>query len=304
MSVEKFARYKLGISDPLTLYMCCPVSDGASAVVICSEKKARQYGTGRAIYVAGSVCGSPQVDDLIGGPGADIGGDFKGGNLTKRLAPELYDKTGIGPEDIDVAQMHDPFSLAMLVVLPTYFPLADQQVVEHFRAVARAVSCPVALYINPKFAMWDFTVETLRQLAEEANIRYLKDASGNIGKLMSIVTALGDRFKIFSATAHVPVFVLMLGGVGWMAGPACLIPEQSIALYELAYQKRWEEALELQKKLWPLNVAFQRYSLAACVKAGLEMQGFPVGPPLPPQRQLDEEGKKVVSEILIDIGVL
>jgi len=192
----------------------------------------------------------------------------------------------------------------ILVVLPTYFPLVDQQVAEHFRAVARAVSCPIILYTNPKFSRWDFTVETLRHLAEEANIRYLKDASGNIGKLMSIVTALGDRFKIFSATAHVPVFVLMLGGVGWMAGPACLIPEQSIALYELACQKRWEEALELQKKLWPLNVAFQRYSLAACVKAGLEMQGFPVGSPIPPQRQLDEEGKRVVFQILIDIGAL
>jgi len=193
----------------------------------------------------------------------------------------------------------------ILVVLPSYFPVNEQQqVVAHFRTVARAVSCPVILYTNPKFAMWDFTVDALRQLAEEANIRYLKDASGNIGKLMSIVTALGDRFKIFSATAHVPVFVLMLGGVGWMAGPACLIPEQSIALYELACQKRWEEALELQKKLWPLNVAFQRYSLAACVKAGLEMQGFPVGPPLPPQQQLDEEGKRVVSQILTTIGVL
>ncbi len=192
----------------------------------------------------------------------------------------------------------------ILVVLPTYFPLADQQVVEHFRTVARAVSCPVILYTNPKFAKWDFTVDTLRQLSEETNIRYLKDASGNIGKLMSIVTALGDRFKIFSATAHVPVFVLMLGGVGWMAGPACLIPEQSIALYELACQKRWVEALEFQKKLWPLNMAFQRYSLAACVKAGLEMQGFPVGPPLPPQQQLNEEEKRVVSQILTTIGVL
>ncbi len=193
----------------------------------------------------------------------------------------------------------------ILVVLPSYFPVNDQnQVVDHFRTVARAVSCPVTLYTNPKFAMWDFTVDTLRKLSEESNIGYLKDASGNIGKLMSIVTALGNRLKIFSATAHVPVFVLMLGGVGWMAGPACLIPEQSIALYELACQKRWEEALELQRKLWPLNVAFQRYSLAACVKAGLEMQGFPVGSPLPPQQQLDEEGKKVVSQILTTIGVL
>jgi len=192
----------------------------------------------------------------------------------------------------------------ILVVLPTYFPLGDQQVVEHFRAVARAVSCPVTLYTNPKFSKWDFTIPMLMELAEEPNILYLKDASGNTGKLLSIVNALKHRIKIFSASAHIPLFVFMMGGVGWMAGPACLIPEQCVALFNLAQQKSWEKALELQKRLWSLNIAFQRYSLAACVKAGLEMQGFPVGPPLLPQRQLDEEGKKVVSQILIDIGVL
>ena len=192
----------------------------------------------------------------------------------------------------------------ILVVFPSYFPVHDDQVVAHFRGVARAVSCPVTLYTNPRFAGWDFTIDTLRELTEERNIAYLKDASGDIGKLMSIISTLGDRFKVFSATAHVPVFVFMLGGAGWMAGPACLIPEQSTKLYELACQKRWEEALELQKKLWPLNVAFQRYYLAACVKAGLEMQGFPVGAPLAPQRQLDSEGRRAVREILKNIGAL
>ena len=193
----------------------------------------------------------------------------------------------------------------ILAVLPTYFPINNQQqVIAHFRAVSRAVSCPVTLYTNPKLASWDFTIDGLKELVEEKNIAYLKDASGNIGKLMSIVSALGNRIKIFSATAHVPLFVFMLGGVGWMAGPACLIPEQAIGLYELACQKRWEEALELQKKLWPLNIAFQQYSLAACVKAGLKMQGFPVGSPIPPQRQLDDQGEKVVNQILSNIGAL
>ena len=105
------------VSDPLTLFMCCPTSDGASAAIICTEGKVRRYGSDRAVQIVGSACGSPQVEDLIGGPGSDIGGDFKGGNLTKRLAKELYRKTGIGPEDIDVAQMHDPFTLATFVDL-------------------------------------------------------------------------------------------------------------------------------------------------------------------------------------------
>jgi len=192
----------------------------------------------------------------------------------------------------------------ILVVLPTYFPLADQQVVEHFRAVACAVSCPIILYTNPKFSKWDFTIPMLMELAEEPNICYLKDASGNTGKLLSIINALKHRIKIFSASAHIPLFVFMMGGVGWMAGPACLIPEQCVNLYNLAQEKKWEEALRVQKTLWSLNVAFQRYSLAACVKAGLEMQGFPVGSPMPPQRQLDGKEKKVVHQILINIGVL
>jgi len=192
----------------------------------------------------------------------------------------------------------------ILVVLPTYFPLADQQVVEHFRAIAHAVSCPVVLYTNPKFSKWDFTIPMLEELGEEPNIQYLKDASGDTGKLFSIVNVLQDRIKIFSASAHIPLFVFMMGGVGWMAGPACLIPEQSVNLYNLAQEKKWKEALEFQKRLWSLNVAFQKYSLASCVKAGLEMQGFPVGSPIPPQKQLDEKGKKVVSQILINIGAL
>lgn len=192
----------------------------------------------------------------------------------------------------------------ILVVLPTYFPLADKQVVDHFRTVARAVSCPVALYTNPKFAKWDFTIPMLEELTEEPNIRYLKDASGNTGKLLSIANTLGNRLKIFSASAHIPVFVFMIGGVGWMAGPACLIPQQCVNLFNLAREKKWAEAINLQKSLWSLNIAFQNYSLASCVKAGLEMQGFPVGSPLPPQRQLDEDGKRVVSQILTDIGAL
>lgn len=105
------------IADPLTLFMCCPASDGASAVVLCSKDRAPRYGTSRAIEVAGAACGSPRADDIQGGPGPDIGGDFKTGNLTRRLARDLYQQVGIGPQDLDVAQVHDPFAMATLVDL-------------------------------------------------------------------------------------------------------------------------------------------------------------------------------------------
>ena len=115
-TIEEVLNSKI-IAAPLTLYMCCPTSDGAAAAIICSEEKARKYGQSRAVQILDAACGSPQVEDLVGGPGADIGGDFKGGNLTRRLAAQLYEKTGIGPEDIGVAQMHDPFTMAVFTDL-------------------------------------------------------------------------------------------------------------------------------------------------------------------------------------------
>lgn len=98
------------ICSPLTLLMCCPTSDGAAAAVICSKQKARQYGLSRAINIAGYSAGSPDYHDLLGGPGAHIGGGSKTGNLTRKLAGEVYEKTGIGPKDIDVMQCHAPFA--------------------------------------------------------------------------------------------------------------------------------------------------------------------------------------------------
>ena len=75
--------------------------------------------------------------------------------------------------------------------------------------------------------------------------------------------------KVFSASAHIPAAVMLIGGVGWMAGPACIVPRQSVALYELCRAGHWDEAMALQRKLWRINEAFARFNLAACIKAGL-----------------------------------
>ena len=66
----------------------------------------------------------------------------------------------------------------------------------------------------------------------------------------------------------------------------------------------WAEAMALQRRLWAMNQAFMKYSLAACIKRGLELQGFPVGPPLPPQAPLSEAGRDDVGRILESIGAL
>jgi 4-hydroxy-tetrahydrodipicolinate synthase len=190
----------------------------------------------------------------------------------------------------------------ILAILEAYFPLNDTQVESYFRAIADAVDIPVVIYTNPQFQRSDLTLDVIARLAAHPRIRYIKDASTNTGRLLSIMNRCGDAIKVFSASAHIPAAVMLIGGVGWMAGPACLIPRQSVELYNLCKAARWDEALALQRRLWRVNEAFARYNLAACIKAGLSIQGYDVGDPITPQAALTADERKAVGAVLREIG--
>jgi 4-hydroxy-tetrahydrodipicolinate synthase len=190
----------------------------------------------------------------------------------------------------------------ILAIMEAYFPVADAQIESYFRAIADAVDIPVVIYTNPQFQRSDLTLDVIARLATHPRIGYIKDASTNTGRLLSIMNRCGDGIKVFSASAHIPAAVMLIGGLGWMAGPACIIPRQSVELYDLCKAKRWDEAMVLQRKLWRINEAFARFNLAACIKAGLDFQGYAVGDPVPPQAPLTEEQRRVVEAALRDLG--
>ena len=191
----------------------------------------------------------------------------------------------------------------ILAILEAYFPLKDAQIEFYFRAIADAVEIPVVLYTNPQFQRSDLSLDVIAQLSEHPRIRYIKDASTNTGRLLSIMNR-APRMKVFSASAHIPAAVMLIGGVGWMAGPACIVPRQSVRLYDLCRAGKWPEAMKLQRDLWRINEAFARFNLAACIKAGLQIQGYAVGDPVPPQAALAPAERDVVEHILADVAKL
>ena len=94
------------VADPLKLFHCCPSGDGAAAVVICSTEKAKQY-SAKPIQVIGSEINS----------GKYVTGyrDMTSPEITVRGVKKLYEESGIGPDDIDVAEVHDAFAIAELL---------------------------------------------------------------------------------------------------------------------------------------------------------------------------------------------
>ncbi|MDD1776440.1 MAG: thiolase family protein [Candidatus Methanomethylicus sp.] len=93
------------ICDPLTLSQCCPRGDGAAAAVLVSKKQAKKY-TSIPIYVAASIQVSGTYPD-------DRSFTFFDPDV--RGAKAAYEMAGLGPEDLDLAEVHDCFSSAELV---------------------------------------------------------------------------------------------------------------------------------------------------------------------------------------------
>jgi len=193
----------------------------------------------------------------------------------------------------------------ILAILEAYFPISDEGVESYFTAIAKAAKGrPVVIYTNPQFQRSDLSLQVIERLSHIDNIRYIKDASTNTGRLLSIIERTRGRMEVFAASAHIPVCVMMIGGVGWMAGPACIVPKQSIALYEAAKAGDWTKAMDLQRPMWKVNEIFAKYSIAACIKTALKLQGFAVGPPMQPQQPLGAAARAEIAAVLRDVGAL
>jgi acetyl-CoA acetyltransferase len=86
------------ICEPLTLYMCSSIADGAAAAVIVSDRFLRRSGSTRAVRIAASVLGSGTFDDLP---------DRSAESMVSHVGWRAYEQAGLGPSDVDLAEVHD-----------------------------------------------------------------------------------------------------------------------------------------------------------------------------------------------------
>jgi len=103
---EVLASYP--VAWPLKLFDCCPICDGAAAAVLASEEKARELGVDTPIWVSGVGCSSDT---------ANMGKrpDYVGLKASVSASERAYGMAGLGPDDIEVATVHDCFTIAELM---------------------------------------------------------------------------------------------------------------------------------------------------------------------------------------------
>lgn len=141
-----------------------------------------------------------------------------------------------------------------LMVLPPYVYGGDwRETRAHVAAVLAATELPCLLYNNPAAYGTDFLPEQIAELAEEhENLTAVKESSTDVRRVTAIRALLGDRISVMVGIDDVIVEGLAAGAVGWVAGLVNALPEESVALFELARQGRRREATALYEWFLPL----------------------------------------------------
>jgi len=142
-----------------------------------------------------------------------------------------------------------------LMALPAYVYYSDdwRETRAHFSAIIDATPLSCMLYNNPIAYRTDVRAEQLAELAEaHDNLHAVKESSGDVRRVSAVRARLGDRLAVFAGLDDMILEAIGVGAVGWIAGLVNALPEESVALVELARAGRWEEATQIYHWFLPL----------------------------------------------------
>ena len=144
---------------------------------------------------------------------------------------------------------------AALVVIPYYNKPSQAGIAAHFRALAEASDLPIIVYNVPSRTVADISVETLAEVANIPSVVGVKDASGNLARVTAQRLACGEEFCQLSGNDDMALGFNAMGGVGCISVTANVAPRLCAEFQAATREGRWDDALALQDRLYPLHAA-------------------------------------------------
>ncbi|ALU41581.1 dihydrodipicolinate synthase family protein [Pseudoalteromonas rubra] len=184
------------------------------------------------------------------------------------------------------------------MVLPgMVYRSTEREAIHHYQQVARNTNLPVMIYNNPVTYGVDVSIEGMKVLSEEANIVSVKEATEDTRRISELFSAFGDRYVVFGGVDDIALESLMLGATGWISGLTNVFPRESVAIYKLAQQGRYEEARELWRWFLPLLRLDTIPTLVQCIKYAEQLAGRGSEVTRSPRLPLTEEEKAYVRRL-------
>jgi 4-hydroxy-tetrahydrodipicolinate synthase len=189
--------------------------------------------------------------------------------------------------------------------VPPYYNRPNQDgIYAHLSAVA-GLDIPIVLYNVPSRTITDIAVETMERLSRLPNVVGVKDATGNLARVSAQRLACGEQFLQLSGNDDMALGFNAMGGKGCISVSANVAPKLCSQFQAATLEGRWDEALELQDRLFPLHAAL--FSDASPGPAKYAVSRVRLGYPTElrlPMTQPSDASKRAVDSALEHAGLI
>jgi len=195
---------------------------------------------------------------------------------------------------------------AITVLTPMFITPNDEELYNHFVAVANSTKLPVLLYNNPGKTNNNISVSLLAKLAKIENIIGIKNTSSDFVQTIEYIRVTKDikNFKVLGGIDYLIYATLAYGGVGCIAGTANVAPRLVVDIYDKYMAGDYEGAMAAQYKLIPLRNAYNYGTFPVVMKDCLNLMGLNVGHPVKPIDHCNEERLEAIKKVLIDLDLI
>ncbi len=194
---------------------------------------------------------------------------------------------------------------AVMCLPPTSHAPTDAEVVAHFAEVARA-GLPIIAYNNPFSTRVDLTPPLLERIADEVElVGAVKEFSQDVRRVAAIQEA-APRLEVLCGCDDVFVESMLMGATGWIAGFVNAVPAETVTLYRLCVEGRWDDAVALYRQMLPMLRYDALPTFVQAVKVAQEEAGRPGGsvrlPRLPLAPDVDKHVRQATRAFLATVG--
>lgn len=203
-------------------------------------------------------------------------------------------------DTIELSKKAEELGADVLSLITPYFAaISQEELYEHYAAVAKAVNIPIVLYNIPARTGCSILPETVARLSEIDNIVGVKDSSGKWENLKAYIELTKDRdFAVLSGNDSLILQTLKEGGVGGIAGCANVYPHNMVSIYECFMRGNLEEAQKAQDAIAAFRSCFQYGNPNTIVKLAVKLLGYPVGSCRKPFHSVPAQGVERLKAVL------
>ena len=223
---------------------------------------------------------------------------------TKGRVP-VYAGTGcISTKDtIRQSQMAESLGADVLsIITPSFAAASQNELYDHYKAVAEAVDMPIVLYNIPARTGNALAPATVAKLSKIPNIVGAKDSSGNFDNMLQYIEQTRDSkdFAVLSGNDSLILWNLLAGGTGGIAGCANVFPEVMASIYNYFAAGDLENARKAQDSIRSFRGCFKYGNPNTIVKTAVNLLGYPVGKCRAPFNHVPEEGIEALKKVLAE----